>query len=111
MTDESSNYNNYCIEDLFANTPRTTYPSAHYASIDEILLDESDEQDLWDPYYRDTFVQEVDDRPWNWYVYDWVQNICDGYSSIDWTPDTWHLFFDYSEDSVPDFLTWQLEWY
>ena len=111
MTDGSSSYNNFCIEDLFANTPRTTYPSAHYASIDEVLLNNEDEQDLWDPCYRDIFVQKVDDRPWNWYVYDWVQNTCDGYSSIDWTPAAWNLFFHYNEDQVPNFLSWELDWY
>ena len=42
MTNESSDYNNYCLEDLFVNSPRTTYPSAHYASIDEILLNDED---------------------------------------------------------------------
>jgi len=111
MTNESSDYNNYCLEDLFINTPRTTYPSAHFASINEVLLNNEDEQDLWDPCYRDTFVEEVDDCPWNWYVTSWVQNICDGYPSIDWTTATWNLFFDYNENAVPNFLSWELEWY
>ena len=111
MTTQSSNYNTYCLEDLFVNSPHTTYPSAHFASIDEVLLDDKDEQDLWDPCYRDTFTKEVDDHPWNWYVFDCVENTCDGHSSIDWIPAAWNRFFEYSEDYVPSFLSWELEWY